>query len=318
MSKNNTDFSKFQELEKILEKNIADIPGLKNAKLCLGNYKKNNTIKPDGFYWSASRHGLFNQCQKCFWLKYILKVPVGNTDDSMYEYGRFVHENLENIQNGEKEKDPKELLEIGLKEIHVRSAKFHIEEYKKYAKKLDLTNGVPEVEFSMDTGIKNPLSPKESLFLYGFIDYLEFTKDTIKKPRSVKISGEKIEAFDENSELIETPWRVQKMLEFKTSTASFSQNKIQSTPQFLYYWQVLQNMPKAENATMHLLNFRKETPKMSARVQVEIMKFSPEKIKDIFKEVENISENIQNKNISPISTCPYKGEYQEICPDFSI
>ena len=287
------------------------------------NRKK--TLPLPKFYWSASRHWLWNDCQKCFCMKYIDKVP-SFVDDYHFRYGRFFHEAIDNIVLGNGDKNPpsSDLIKVHeLKETHVVSYKKHIELFLDFQKKAGLKNSATEIEIRIELSCENPFSKNgEKLLLYGFLDFVEFSEDTKEKPTIITIvlsdDGKyKTIGYDENLKIIEN-FTITKIFEFKTSTASFSKNKINSTPQFAWYslFQNLVNLNSNAKAPLFsLVNFIKDKTNKNDRMQMLNLSFVDyEYISD---EVSSIMKTLKSKEISGISTCSYFSDYKTLCPTYT-
>lgn len=275
-------------------------------------------LRPEGFSRSASRIWLFEQCQKCFYLKYILGMPEPEKDISVFSYGTAVHETIEAMSQWLKKEFPLE---------HFNDAKAY-ENYKRHIEIYDnswvwdwvLVN---EIEFIRhDEHQKFPY--------YGFLDWIVFDKAILEcipvhgYPRAVQIleNGNLLWTcirWDGIHKVESANWyfwwaKVIKLQEMKTQAQKWSYNKIKVNDQFTLYHQV-KDIFFGTDVIMQLINFFREP---SAGIQKERIHKTQLDYDKLRAKVQNIQSIIDEDMYSPISTCSYFGPFRDICPSFTI
>lgn len=257
-------------------------------------------------------------CQKCFWLKYIDKVPVGDRDTYPFDYGSFIHDSIETGQL-----DVNDLLAKTGNFEHAEMAEIHIQKYKEMVEKLKLVNGVNEVEFSLELPHPDPTQPDRHIVLYGFFDRIEYTPQTKVLPKAIKVVLDdskpkvflNITAYDDEGNEIKTPWEILKMVEYKTKASKWSIREIQKSYQFSLYKYVLREIA-GKDVFSQLLVFVKDKKKPD--VQIERIDRDPKSLDDFLMKTRKVLDKIRKKEVNPISTCGYFSEYKSICPEFIV
>lgn len=287
--------------------------------------RSNSLIQPTGFSWSASRIWLFEQCQKCFYLKYILKTPEIDKDPFVFAYGTAVHETIESISLWD-EVTCFDIEYFQWDEKRHESYKEHINKYKSGFVKEDEVL-ISEIEFIRQ-------DPKQKYPYYWFLDWLVFSSsilEDIKKvwiPKAVEINEDwsltrhcilHIDWKEIVNKYISPNWyfgisKVKKLQEMKTQAAKWSVNAIKTNNQFTLYHK-LKDVFFGKDVLMQLINFYRD-PKPDiqkeriSKTELDYQKFDDKVIK--------ITESMEANNYNPISTCSYFSGYKDICPFITL
>lgn len=274
---------------------------------------KNITIPKDAFLWSASKYNAWNQCNKCFWLKYIEKIEIIE-DRTPYLYGSYIHESIEEIEKGNKPLDVSDLV-LETKRIQdITNADFHLNEYLKIKKDRNMTNGVSELEFLIESEFDNPFNSEQKLFFYGFLDRVEFC-NTEEKPQTIVVRGDKITCYNANGKEISNDYSILHMYEYKTKSTKWYPKAIRECYQFSMYQYICNKLNKGKGVSCTLINFiRGENPKVQiediSRTWGDILKWDSLTRKTI--------EDIRDRKINEQSTCGFFCSYKDKCREYQV
>lgn len=275
---------------------------------------RKNKLQPECFYWSASRMNLWNDCQTCFWMKYIDKIKPTREHD-YFDYGRAIHETIEAMGKGENA----EVLKHGVLEMKDFGffLKFqeHISKYQELKDRLKMKNGANEVEFLVETQMPDPFREGRNLLLYGFFDRVEYSPSTKTVPQAISYVNGKLESFDKVGKPVKN-FRIMKLTEFKTKCGRWSLRDIRNNYQFAIYQYAVLKLNKGRKFFFQLINFVKNG---KLDIQIEKANLTEGKLADQIKNTEDVIENIQNKKVNPKSTCGFFSPYnKEDCENYFI
>lgn len=284
-------------------------------------------LMPEGFYISASRINLYNQCEKCFYLKYVLWVPAPVDDSTPYNYGNAVHNTVDAISQW--------------KNLEVSKEQFNSpEDYDAYLWHRALIERefaqtewmpqyfVPEVEFVREIA---------GVPVYWFLDWVVFddyfareleTRDFI--PRAVEIKDSKLTKSWKilNRHWTDSKWEhriitsdlgkfgesnILRVVEMKTQANKRSYNAIKTNYQFMLYGMV--NDEFFGGKLFQLINFyRKPFP----WIQKERIVIDDKQCRLLTNKIVEIYDKYKNGTFSNVSTCWHFSPYREICQNFTI
>lgn len=253
----------------------------------------------------------WKRCRKCYWLKYEMKVPQIVEPKHFFAYGRYIHESVEAKESGQPVKDIIEMLKATSDSSLYHVAEKHLNFYGTLKKKLRLNHGVSEVEFLIETGEDDPLHGGK-LWLYGILDYVEYSKDTEHMPKSIIVSDGKIKGFLEDGNEVDS-FKVAKIIEYKTRKGRYSLKEIDTEYQFSMYYIVSRMLPRSTAFRMQLVNFVKN---QTGDVQVAKIERNATDIRNFWDETRRALDDMAKKLIPPMSTCGYYSPYGEVCQQF--
>ena len=265
------------------------------------------------FLWSASKFNRWNQCNKCFWLKYIEKVDVIE-DRTPYLYGSYIHESIEALERGDKPLDVMDLVIETERPSDIQNAEYHLEQYSELKKKLKLNNGVCELEFLVESDMQNPFKPDQKLFFYGFLDRVEFC-NTEEKPQAIILKDNKITCYNAKGEEISNNFSIHKMIEYKTKGSKWGAKAIKDSYQFSMYQYICNKLNKDKGVACNMVNFiRGDNP----CIQIEEISRSYQELLDWEISTKQTIDDILKKNINQNSTCGFFSPYKSMCRNYTI
>ena len=285
--------------------------------------RKNTFLMPEGFYVSASKINLFNQCEKCFYLKYVLWVPAPYDDDTPYNYGKAVHNTVDAISQWQ-------WYDASIEDFNTD------DDYKTYMLHKDMIERefagiewlpwnffVPEIEF---------VSKIDWVPVYWFFDWLMFDNQYQKELEIRKFIPRAVEMqenwkwllwywFDSNWEkkvITSEIWKfweskILKLVEMKTQANKWSYNSIKTNYQFMLYWMVKEKF--FWDILFQLVNFYRKPMPWIQKERIVIDENQEKILTDKIKEIERKCKDNSFKNES---TCWHFSPYKEICQNFTI
>ena len=288
--------------------------------------RQNTYLMPEWFYISASRINLYNQCEKCFYLKYILGVPAPTDDSTPFKYGTAVHNTVDAISQWKNYEVKKEDLNSE-------------EDYKSYLWHKELIEKEFAQEWEVDDMLKSYFVPEIEFVakmcdmpVYWFLDWLVFDHNFKREleirdfvPRAVErqSTGQGLlwywtDSKWEKKVITSEIWKfgesqILKLVEMKTQANKRSYNAIKTNYQFMLYWMI--NEAFFDNVLFQLVNFyRKPKP----WVQKERIEIDSNQRQMLLDKILEIKQKYETNTFRNESTCGHFSPYKWVCENFSI